>query len=88
MSGQKPGYGDIIRKAKETETQQVSEPVKPKADMSETQLEPSQPKEKDVNLTIAVPLSLRQHWVGEAKKRGLTIKDIVTEALIAKFGKP
>ncbi len=45
-------------------------------------------KEKEVSLTIKVPISWRQHWVAECKREGKTLKEVVTEMLAEKYGKP
>jgi hypothetical protein len=45
-------------------------------------------KEKEVSLTIKVPISWRQHWVAECKRSGKTLKEVVTEMLAEKYGKP
>ncbi len=34
------------------------------------------------------PHSLRRHWAAEAKRNGITMTEVMTEALIQKFGKP
>ena len=44
--------------------------------------------EEDVNLSIKVAKSLRQHWAAEAKRQGTTLKAAITDALNTKFGKP
>ena len=44
--------------------------------------------EKQVSLTIKVPISWRQHWVAECKREGKTLKEVVTEMLSEKYGKP
>lgn len=41
-----------------------------------------------VNLTIKVSQSLRRHWAAEAKRSGITITDVIIEALKKKFGTP
>jgi hypothetical protein len=45
-------------------------------------------EEKEVSLTIKVPRSWRQHWVAECKREGKTLKEVVTEMLTEKYGKP
>jgi hypothetical protein len=42
----------------------------------------------DVNLSIKVSKSRRQHWAAEAKRQGTTLTAAITEALSAKFGEP
>jgi hypothetical protein len=44
--------------------------------------------EQDVNLSIKVPKSRRQHWAAEAKRHGTTLTAAITEALSARFGEP
>lgn len=44
--------------------------------------------EREVNLCVKVPHSLRRHWAAEAKRNGITMTEVMTEALIQKFGKP
>ncbi|MEM9803990.1 MAG: hypothetical protein AAF959_01830 [Cyanobacteria bacterium P01_D01_bin.56] len=44
--------------------------------------------EKQANLCIKVPLSWRQWWVAHSKLQGVTMTDVITEALAARFGIP
>lgn len=44
--------------------------------------------EEEVNLSIKVAKSLRQHWAAEAKRQGTTLKAAITESLSARFGQP
>jgi hypothetical protein len=37
--------------------------------------------EEMVNLCIKVPLALRRHWAGESKKRGISMTEVIIEAL-------
>ncbi len=104
-------YGDLIRKARETDNQEGSEPdnqmsVKPD-DRQDKHLETTnrenkpddqisvkpdnqinQLPEREVNLCVKVPESLRRHWAAEAKRHGITMTEVMTEALIKQFGKP
>lgn len=104
-------YGDLIRKARETDNQEGSEPdnqipVKPddhtneqlkttnrenKSD-NQTSVKPddqiNQQLDEEVNLCVKVPKSLRRHWAAEAKRHGITMTEVMTEALIKQFGKP
>ncbi len=48
----------------------------------------SQLPEREVNLCVKVPESLRRHWAAEAKRYGITMTEVMTEALIQQFGKP
>ncbi len=44
--------------------------------------------EKQVNLGIKINESRRRHWVGRAKLQGITISEVIIEALAKKFGEP
>lgn len=72
-------YGDLIKKAREEENQQTIKPDDQTA---------SKPDEKLVNLCVKVPESLRRHWAAEAKRSGVTMTDVMVEALTQKFGLP
>ena len=81
MSGK---FGDIIGKAKQT-----SKPDNQTSGKTEGQTQKSKTEvEKMVNLCVKVPKSLRQHWAAEAKRQGITMTEVITEALSQKFGKP
>jgi len=41
-----------------------------------------------VNLVAKVPLSHRNHWVGEARKEGKTLTAVVSELLARRYGTP
>lgn len=43
---------------------------------------------KLVNLGIKVDVARRRHWVGQAKLQGLTISEVIIEALENRFGVP
>jgi hypothetical protein len=86
MSGK---FGDLIRKARETEQQ----PEDQNAGKPENQKENQEAvllveKEKDVNLSIKVPESLRRHWAAESKRLGVSMTAAITEALTERFGRP
>ena len=40
----------------------------------------------EVNLSIKVPLQLRQHWVAEAKREGTSLTAVIMDALTKRFG--
>lgn len=73
MSGK---FGEIIDKAKQTR----------KPDIRNDEVTPD--PEKMVNLCVKIPQYLRQHWAAEAKRQGITMTEIIIEALNQKFGKP
>lgn len=41
-----------------------------------------------VNITIKVPRNLRQYWTSRCKLEGVTMTQVLVEALIERFGKP
>ena len=96
-------YGDLLKKARgensEADKDNKSAPsntAKQKAFQPDLQLDVNTEntteaeivEEKEVSLTIKVPRSWRQHWVAECKREGKTLKEVVTEMLAEKYGKP
>ncbi|MBV5262041.1 hypothetical protein FLX56_26950 [Synechococcus moorigangaii CMS01] len=77
-------FGDIIGKAKQTS--KPDDQVSGKQD--DQQSNQSTEIEKMVNLCVKVPKSLRQHWAAEAKRNGVTMTEVIVDALNQKFGKP
>jgi hypothetical protein len=67
-------YSEIIKEARK--------------DVSHNTIKPEETAEEMVNLCIKVPLSLRRHWAGESKKKGISMTEVVIEALKSKFGVP
>ncbi|MEM7063939.1 MAG: hypothetical protein AAF572_12340 [Cyanobacteria bacterium P01_B01_bin.77] len=67
-------YGSLIKQARKLENQNSGQ-------------EATIP-DKAVNLSIKVPMSLRRHWVSEAKRQGTTLTAVITEALSHRFGQP
>jgi predicted HicB family RNase H-like nuclease len=78
-------FGDVIRKAKQS--QQTSKPDNQITSKPDSQIA-SQVEEKMVNLCIRVPESRRRHWAAEAKRQGITMTEVISEALTQKFGLP
>jgi len=71
-------YGQLIREARKQENKKAR-----KQDIEqEIGIEP------DVNLSIKVSKSRRQHWAAEAKRQGTTLTAVITEALSQRFGDP
>ena len=79
-------YKDLIDKAKETKKPDDQKTGKPENQIKDEEAQLSE--EKEVNLCIKVPISLRQHWAAEAKRQGITMTSVIVEALSEKFGKP
>lgn len=71
-----------------TAKQQTQEPETQLAVNTDNALETEIVEEKEVSLTIKVPISWRQHWVAECKRSGKTLKEVVTEMLAEKYGFP
>lgn len=96
MADQQGGkYGSLIRQAKQSkpDDQIADEPVSQLSGQPDNQItsqpEPdSQVKEKQVNLCVKVPESLRKHWAIQAKIQDITMTDVMVEALTQKFGLP
>ncbi|ACB01088.1 MULTISPECIES: hypothetical protein [Cyanophyceae] len=81
MSGK---FGDIIGRAKQTSKPDNQIPNQQNNQQSDQSTE----TEKMVNLCVKVPKSLRQHWAAEAKRNGITMTEVIVDALNQKFGKP
>lgn len=71
-------YGQLIKEARKQGNQKTRKP----------ELDRGTDSEPGVNLSIKVPKSHRQHWAAEAKRRGITLTAVITEALSEKFGEP
>lgn len=88
-------YGALIKQAKqlrpddqatrEPDNQITGQPASQATGQPELD---SQVKEKQVNLCVKVPESLRRHWVIQAKIQDITMTDVMVEALTQKFGLP
>jgi hypothetical protein len=74
----KEGKYSFIKKARQPDDQKPGEPDDQKG------IEP----EKQVNLCVKVPESWRRHWAAHSKLQGVTMTDVMVEALKAKFGLP
>ncbi len=57
-------------------------------DVNQSTIKPEEIVEEMVNLCVKVPLSLRRHWAGESKKRGISMTEVIIEALKSEFGEP
>ena len=86
-------YGELIKQARKPDDQKTTQPenqlsVKPenqktrKPDVADDQAEDL------VNLCIKVPKILRQHWSAEAKRKGITMTEVIISALRSEFGEP
>jgi len=78
------GYGDIIKKGREKEKQSKSQ----KAVNTESGKTVKSDSGNDpVNITIKVPRKSRQYWTSKCKLEGVTMTEVLVEALEKKFGK-
>ena len=96
----KSKYGALIQKAREQENQESVKPDNQITRRPDNQLDGKpdnqttrQPesevvKEKEVNLCVKVPESLRRHWAAESKREGVTMTEVMVQALEARFGRP
>ena len=72
-------YGDIIQQGRKEEKQQKSQLVVNTANGKTRD-------EESVNITIKVPRKSRQFWTSKAKLEGLTMTEVLVEALTERFG--
>ncbi len=91
MSGK---FGDLINKARQQESKEVDGKQETKKDRN-TEIQAAdisakkQSEDLDiVTLNIKIERKYRQHWMGQAKLQGLTIKDVIVSHLTEKFGLP
>ena len=84
-------YGDIIKQGRKEEKQvntksgkAVSNDVGKKVNTEKGKTRDSEP----VNITIKVPRKSRQYWTSQCKLEGLTMTEVLVEALEQRFGKP
>jgi hypothetical protein len=75
------GYGDIIQQGRKTEKQKKSQKEVNTVSGKEVNNAP-------VNITIKVPRKSRQYWTSQCKLAGLTMTEVLLEALEERFGKP
>ena len=96
MAEQQGGkYGSLIRQAKQSkpDDQITGQPgdhrtIEPDNQIAGQPEPDNQVKEKQVNLCVKVPESLRRHWAIQAKIQDITMTDVMVEALTQKFGLP
>ncbi len=73
-------FGDLIKQARKTDNQTTSKPDNQITGLPESQ--------KEVNLCVKVPETLRRHWAAESKRQGVTMTEIIIQALSDRFGTP
>ena len=79
------GYGEIIKKGRATEKEEKSQ--------QEVNTESGKTIKHDsgndpVNITIKVPRRMRQYWTSQCKLEGVTMTEVLTQALEQRFGVP
>jgi hypothetical protein len=67
-------YSELFKEARKEVNQNTSKPEETLEEM--------------VNLCVKVPLTFRRHWAGESKKRGVSMTEVIIEALKNEFGEP
>ncbi len=78
-------YGDIIKQGRQQEKEQtVNNAVGKKVNTEKGKTRDNEP----VNITIKVPRKSRQFWSSKAKLEGLTMTEVLVEALQKRFGIP
>ncbi len=87
-------FGDLINEARQQENVSSDGKQAIKKDgNTERQINDISPKEKTealdiVTLNIKIERKYRQHWIGQAKLQGLTIKEVIVSHLTDRFGLP
>ncbi|MGB3613085.1 MAG: hypothetical protein WBA10_04765 [Elainellaceae cyanobacterium] len=90
-------YSGIIRQARQPDDQTEERSQKPDDQQTKqpANQQPGQPvdqksskPEKQVNLCVKVPESWRRHWAAHSKLQGVTMTEVMVEALSQKFGLP
>ncbi len=77
-------YGDLIKKARETEPENQ---IAINTEDQTSGLPENEPElEQMVNLCVKVPISQRRYWMSKAKEQGITVTSVIVEALTQKFG--
>jgi len=80
------GYKDIIKKGREEE--KVKQTKNQKKVSKESSKTINNDKGNDpVNITIKVPRKSRQYWTSRCKLEGVTMTEVLIEALEQRFGK-
>lgn len=72
------------------ENQKTRKPVAQKAVKPEVKATKTTVKktEEAVNLTVKIAKSRRMHWAAEAKRAGITLTEVICDALSKRFGEP
>ena len=71
-------YGDIIKQGRSDVGKAVNSEIGKEV----------KDDDKPVNITIKVPRKSRQYWTAQCKLQGITMTEVLVEALIERFGEP
>lgn len=77
------GYGDIIKKGREEEKQEKSQK---EINTASGKTVKNDSGNDPVNITIKVPRKSRQYWTSQCKLEGVTMTEVLVEALEKRFG--
>ena len=77
------GYGDIIKKGRKEEKQEKSQKAVNTASGKTVKHDSGN---DPVNITIKVPRKSRQYWTSQCKLEGVTMTEVLVEALVERFG--
>jgi len=77
------GYGDIIKKRREEEKQKKTQKTVNTASGKSVKDDRGN---DPVNITIKVPRKSRQYWTSQCKLEGVTMTEVLVEALVKRFG--
>lgn len=81
-------YKDVFNARKLEKETSGNEEIQKTRQMEIQKKEEKKVEEKAVNLGIKIAESRRRFWVGQAKLQGITISEVIIEALSKKFGEP
>lgn len=73
-------YGDIIKQGRTENSKEVNTEVGKAVKTNRD--------DRPVNITIEVPRKSRQYWTSQCKLQGVTMTEVLVEALIERFGEP
>lgn len=72
----------------ESASKQKSQNTKKPDNQVTSQPDAGEIPEREVNLCVKVPESLRRHWAANSKLQGVTMTEVIVAALEARFGRP
>lgn len=81
-------YKDVFNARKLENIETGKEEIHESRNMEIQKLEQGSNGERLVNLGIKVAERRRRFWVGQAKLQGVTISEVIIDALAEKFGDP